>query len=428
MMHEYHDEDFHRYTFVSDDESLVRFEISNTYQDKSGVWGEVSVYDVRHEQERPLFEFTRLNLITENRPGMDVLDYEFDAYEPDRWYEQVKAATVRAIRKPPKPDAMVASDPDEVTTSFLIKPFILSDGVSLLFGPGGTGKSMLALAMALAVVSGRAMFGRPPAVTGNVIYLDYEDSLRTHEARMRSLMVGMGLDDDDLEHTIFHLKPTQSVARMRRDLLGLIREHQPALIIVDSVGLARGGDAMGSEDTIRLFGTLASLSIPVLGIDHMTKEDVRGGKMVTPYGSIYTVNSVRLAWSVKAADISDDTNTYLNFVQTKRNNVARHAPIGAHMEFVNEVMDFGGVKEPVLRQVRIAQADVFWQPESESVIDRAVEWLSKNEKGSTAELATALGVGNESVGATLRREAAKDDPKVVRIKNGNLVIWRLPDE
>ena len=313
---EYHDEDYHSYTFVTDDNPVAKFEVTGAYQDKGAVWGELSVTYLFDGMEEPVISFKRLNMLTDKRPGIEDLDAKADMWDWDSYYEEVTRKTVAAVRKPPKPNKMNTRDDDGLTASFLVNPFVLSEGVSLLFGPGGTGKSMIGLGIAISVVTGRTIFGNAPSRTGNVIYLDYEDTLTTHENRMTAILRGMEIDEDEMEYSIHHLKPRQAVSRMRRDLLGLIRELEPALIIVDSIGLARGGDAMGSEETIRLFSTLATLGTAVLGIDHMTKEDVRGGKMLTPYGSIYTVNSVRLAWSVKATDLSDDNNTYLNLIQT----------------------------------------------------------------------------------------------------------------
>jgi len=421
---EFHDEDYHAYTFLSDDKPIAKFEVTGTYQEKGSVWGEVSVEYLFDGEVEPVFKYKRLNMLTDKRPGIEDLDARADQWDWDSFYEQVTSNTVTAVRQPPKRRELSERDDDGVTASFLVDPFILRSGVSLLFGPGGTGKSMIALAMALSVTTGRTIFGRKPTRVGPVLYLDYEDSIETHELRMTALMKGMVIKPEERIHPIEHLRPSQAVSRMRRDLLGIIRDLNPALVIVDSVGLARGGDAMGSEETIRLFSTLASLGTAVLGIDHMTKDDVRGGKMVTPYGSIYTVNSVRLAWSIKAADLSDDTNTYVNLIQTKRNNVARHAPTGAHIEFVNEQVGFGeagDIFQPVLKRVVINNTDMWSDPEAKSTLDRAVEWLTMNGKASAPEIALALGVDVQTLGKAMRRD---NGVKVKRVpSSGGVVIW-----
>jgi len=426
---EFHDEDYHAYTFVTDDQAVAKFEVSGTYQEKGSVWGEVSVTYLFDGEEEPVFKYKRLNMLTDKRPGIDDLEAKANQWEWDEWYEEVTSKTVTAVRQPPKRTALSERDDEGMVASFLIDPYVLRNGVSLLFGPGGTGKSMIALAMALSVSTGRTVFGRKPTRVGPVLYLDYEDSIETHELRMTALMAGMGIEPEERIHPIEHLRPSQPVSRMRRDLLGIIRDLQPALIIVDSVGLARGGDAMGSEETIRLFSTLASLGTAVLGIDHMTKDDVRGGKMVTPYGSIYTVNSVRLAWSIKAADLSDDDNTYVNLIQTKRNNVARHQPTGAHLQFVNEQVGFGedgDIFQPVLKQVVVKNTDMWSDPEAKSTIDRAVEWLGMNGKASGPEIATALGVDVQSLGKALRRD---NGTRVRKVASGSsIVIWDVVEQ
>ncbi len=426
-MIEYHDEDYHSYTFVTDDNPVAKFEITGAYQDKGAVWGEVSVTYLFDGQEEPVISFKRLNMLTDKRPGIEDLSAKADMWDWDAYYEEVTRKTVAAVRQPPKHNKMNTRDDEGLTAAFLVGPFVLNEGVSLLFGPGGTGKSMIGLGIAISVTSGRTVFGNKPSRMGNVIYLDYEDTLTTHENRMTAILRGMNIEEEEMEYDIHHLKPRQSIARSRRDLLGLIRELQPALVIVDSVGLARGGDAMGSEDTIRLFSTLGALGVPVLGIDHMTKDDVRGGKMLTPYGSIYTVNSVRLAWSVKATDLSDDNNTYLNLVQTKRNTVARHDAMGAHIMFHNELMPFGednAITEPVLRKVTMEMSNVWWDADEDSTIDRLLEYMSTNGNASGPEMATALNLKADTVTRTLRRH---EGDRVEKKTRTNPVIWGVPE-
>jgi len=425
---DFHDDDYHTYTMISSrGQNICRFEVDNVYSDKGAVWGEVTVwYLFDKEPDAPTIAHKRVNMLTDKRPGIDDLQDMADMWPWDEFYEAVTHRTVDAHRKPTPPVKLTPMEDDGTTASFLIEPFLLSKGVSLLFGPGGTGKSMIGLAFAIATVTGRTVMGHKPSAMGPVLFVDYEDTQAVHQLRLKALLSGMGLTEEDMKHKIMYLKPKASVAKMRRDLHAHMRDITPVLVIVDSVGLGRGGDAMGSEETIRFFQTLNGLDCAVLGIDHMTKDDTRSGKMLTPYGSVYTVNSVRLAWAIKRIEASTDVISYLNMVQTKRNNVAAHDAVGIEMQFHNEQRGFGedgDIFQPVLTKVTLGTKDAFHMTDDEgTLIDRACDWLDINGKHVINEIADGLDVSPASLGVVLRRH---ENERVVRVGKAKPHLWDM---
>ena len=426
---DFHDDDYHTYTMTSSKgQNICRFEVDRVYEDKGAVWGEITVwYLFDGEPTAPVFAHKRVNMLLDRRPGIDDLNDVTDMWQWDEFYEAVTNRTVDAHRKPPKMVQLKPMPDEGMTAPFLIEPFVLTKGVSLMFGPGGTGKSMLGLSFAIAVTTGRTVLGRKPSAMGPVIYIDYEDTQAVHQLRLNGLLEGLSLTETDMKHPIHYLKPRSSIAKMRRDLHALMREVGPALVIVDSVGLGRGGDAMGSEETIRFFQALNGLDTAVLGIDHMTKDDTRSGKMLTPYGSIYTVNSVRLAWAVKRREASSDTISYLNLVQTKRNNVAAHEAVGVEMEFHNEMRDFsdgGDIFQPVLQKVTLNMGDAYLEPDEGSMIDRACDWLDMNGRHTINEVADGINAKPDSLGAIFRKH---DGNRIVKVSQIKPYLWDLKE-
>ena len=79
---------------------------------------------------------------------------------------------------------------------FLLQPFVENDGVTLLYGDGGCGKSLLALAMAMSVASGVPILGMTPTRVVPVLYLDWESAANDHAERARAIHAGTGTDLD----------------------------------------------------------------------------------------------------------------------------------------------------------------------------------------------------------------------------------------
>ena len=138
---EIHDEDHHSYTFVTNNGTVARFEVSNVYADKGALWGEVSVLYLWNNSDIWVVKHKRVNLLTDKRPGIEDLRDLDDTWDWDEWYEYAVHASVDAQRIAPNLLDLQPLEQDGTTRPFLVKPFILGRGVSLMFGAGGTGKS-----------------------------------------------------------------------------------------------------------------------------------------------------------------------------------------------------------------------------------------------------------------------------------------------
>ncbi len=69
-------------------------------------------------------------------------------------------------------------------------PGIVPEGLSILAGGPKTGKSWLAMHMAVAVASGGSLFGQLPTVKGGALYLALEDSQRRLKERLGKVLAG----------------------------------------------------------------------------------------------------------------------------------------------------------------------------------------------------------------------------------------------
>jgi len=112
---------------------------------------------------------------------------------------------------------------------WLVEGLAFRGGLTILSGPGGAGKSYLALALAHAVANGSHWLGQfPVKESGPVVYVDAERGRLLMGRRLREIEVSAGRPSD--VHFVFR-PPKLDPAFLR----SLAREHKPALMVLDSL-------------------------------------------------------------------------------------------------------------------------------------------------------------------------------------------------
>ncbi len=212
-------------------------------------------------------------------------------------------------------DGEPAVDLWDVDTSqrarWLLEPYLEDSGVTVIFGTGGSTKSIFATGVAVSLITGRPLVGKQVRGTvDSVLYADWEADKETHATRLRAIATGYGLDE---LRGIIYRRQVASLAEAAPTLRRDIAVHHVGMVIVDSSGAARGGDPSSAESTIKMFNALRSFDVPVLLIDHIAKNAT---DKTTPFGSVYTVNLARSIWRIdrvqeEASPVVDIALTHL---------------------------------------------------------------------------------------------------------------------
>lgn len=216
--------------------------------------------------------------------------------EPD-WGGMLEQATTLARRRYREGEPAV----DLVSTEFdgigryLVRPFVFDDGINLIYGSGDSGKSLFTLALALAVASGHEVAGVVSERTGPVLYLDWEDSPATHQERLRGLAAGAGIELT--AGMVVYRRMTASLKESQREVRKDVANLRAALVIIDSLGMACGGDPSDANGIIQTMTAARGLGVPTLGIHHIAKD---AKDKSTPYGSVYASTTARGSWYVQA--------------------------------------------------------------------------------------------------------------------------------
>lgn len=290
-------------------------------------------------------------------------------------------------------------DPRERPRWFLY-PYLEHGGPTILFGPGGTGKSYLSLAMALTMATGHPVFGRLVGPPVPVLYLDWETDQFTHAERLQALCKGMG--GISLTRPIYYRRMVGSLG----DQLGAVQREIERLGVgggvVDSLAAARGGEPESADVTNRTMTAVRSLLIPMLIVDHVSKAVMntqRGEGRLSPFGSIYTENRARNTWSVRRAGEEGGDEFDIGLVHEKTNNGRYQKRHAFHLSFVN-VMDGQGEERPDSASIQaIDIGDVAGFEAELTLAERILRFLREQPDGTGTpeDVAEALGLEKKAV-------------------------------
>lgn len=207
----------------------------------------------------------------------------------------------------------------EEASPYLLRPFVLDRAPSMIFGFGEAGKSLFAMAIAVSVATGLDLLGTIPERVGNVLYLDWEWDRDSHHWRLAAICNAFGLNVRDLGGKIIYRNQFASLPDSAASLRKLIMEYHIILVIIDSMGGARGGDVKESKLTLDAYAAIRTFGVATLVIDHLAKDDEDKSSHKSPIGSVYSFNSVRLMWRLDGAYTSNPNQKELKLTNTKAN-------------------------------------------------------------------------------------------------------------
>ena len=273
------------------------------------------------------------NMLEKRTPGMD-MDW-FDGLE---WLCQNVILAEETTGEEATEIGLVA--PRSTHDRYMMEPLIVRDEPALLFGPGGAGKSFLALACGMSVSSGQEIIpGILPAVTGPVLYLDWETSKPVINDRAWAIAEGHHFKPTGLKY----MRCSRPLATFAEELSATVAAQGIVLVIIDSAGYAMGhqgeyGDA--NEATLRMHEALRIIGVTSLIIDHVNKTDAKQKPgSATPYGSAYKTWSARISWEIRK-EPSADTTLRSTLYHHKENDGPTVDPISININWTDGAATF----------------------------------------------------------------------------------------
>jgi hypothetical protein len=301
---------------------------------------------------------------------------------------------------------------------WILDPLVEAGGNTRIIAPGGSGKSLFAMALALAVSTGSSEFlGLKPRVTGPVLYLDWETNAATHAQRIKALCAPAGVPfSRDLVYYRFEDAP---LARSVQAVSRAVRETGAIMLVVDSAMMAAGtsGQSSGEDTTGNLFTALRQIAKPAAVVDHKSSEAIRTQRL-GGYGSVYKENLARLQYEFTSYSRTPDRRRFI-LTLTKENNVGDVAPIG--FELVTKGGKDTGITSAVFNQVDAESVRAV--SEDADLANRIFTLLSSSDTPMPVrKMSEMLGVKDATVRARLTR-----DQRFVNVAIAGAGRWRLAD-
>ncbi|MBT8521125.1 AAA family ATPase [Polynucleobacter paneuropaeus] len=206
---------------------------------------------------------------------------------------------------------------------WVIQDFLPSKIVAAVIAAGGTGKSYLAMHIAVCVASGTPLFGRHrPRSAAKVVFISGEDDQNELQRRLHKVVAGLSpqarhlvnqnLQFIDLADSfeLFTERNNKGEIDITK-IPGLICEQvinqigsDIGLVIVDPVARFRGGEENLAADATRFVQALQQirdqLNTSVLCLHHVNKGAGTGGNQNNARGSSAFIDGVRLVFQLNA--------------------------------------------------------------------------------------------------------------------------------
>ncbi len=191
------------------------------------------------------------------------------------------------------------------SVDWLLADLIPAGGLAILAGMPASGKTFLALDLALAVATGQRGWGREITASGPALYVDNENAPQLLVNRMRALLAGRNITAPDSLHFVPGQPISLADAGSVSELGGAVSATDARLVVLDSLVRFMGGaDENDAAAAARAMGGLRSLAnahgCSVLVVHHLRKsgatstatalEAVRGsGDLVAAMDSVFIV-------------------------------------------------------------------------------------------------------------------------------------------
>jgi DnaB-like helicase N terminal domain/AAA domain len=247
------------------------------------------------------------------------------------WPRLIDRACMAVLHRYRAGEPVIVLEPsDSIHVPFVVNPIIYQNHQTLIFAPGGSLKSYLALFVALQVSHGASVAGLS-ALRVPVLYLDWELNAATVGGRLKALQAG---HPELAEFVPYYRRCEAPLHQEVSQIARQVAELGVQLVIVDSVAMASGGDLASPDAAIHLQRALRMIGGASLVLAHTSKAMQEGGQEKTAYGTVFFRELARNVWELQRANGDHPVRIALH--QKKNNFGPTHPALGFEVTFTPE--------------------------------------------------------------------------------------------
>ena len=290
--------------------------------------------------------------------------------------------------------SLVEGEPNENITWYC-PPIVMRGAGTIIFAPGGSGKSHLAQSAAVSIDSGvSSLWG--PILSAPVLYINLERNATSMRVRLSRINTALGLSQ--YRPLLMLTARGKSLDNIYEGARASIKEHGVEVVILDSISRTRAGDLNDNNPANQVVDMLNDLCPTWLAIGHTPAGDE--GKL---FGSVMFVNGCDIAVKLTRQTVDEKLGIGLEIVK------ANDTKLGQKEYFAFE---FNGTGLAGLRKARIGE---FADLENDHKVTRRelirAFIFDNGGKATPAEMAKVLDLDYSNLYQVLRSDEFVKLPK-----------------
>jgi hypothetical protein len=221
---------------------------------------------------------------------------------------------------------------------FVVKHLVPQRFPTIIFGDGGTAKSLLGASLILDIARGAEQWLGQEIDLRRVPcgYVDFELDQQEQSRRMYQLSEGVGLGKPP-DNLYYLCAAGYSAGKVLDKTLEDSKRLGIEVVLLDSLGFALDGDAEASRDVLRFFrrylDPFRGAGVTLIIVDHQAKlQGKEAYHQKSPFGSVYKRNSTRSVIQVQGQD-QRDGELKVRLRCNKANFGPRFEPFEAQISF-----------------------------------------------------------------------------------------------
>lgn len=278
----------------------------------------------------------QLNLIS-TQSKTQMINLLTKRYDEINWVEVIEQVChhVREHIRAGEPVVEISTEDPVDPPEYLVFPLLPKRLPTVLYGLGGVGKSLLALAVGVCVqlpwTDNPLRLDCEDRLT-NVLYCDWETDRSDIAWRLKCLERGMRLPAVSIRYR----RCVQPLADDLEKIQEAINDHNIGCVIIDSIARAAGGDLNATDPADRLYRAVRALNVSCLLLAHTAKGSGELGKQTSIYGNAFYTNNARSVWEVKKVQEAGQDDIEVGLFHRKSNVSRLHKPLAYRITFSDD--------------------------------------------------------------------------------------------